>query len=178
MSAKVEVAPGPDALSLRELCELGRRLAPEVLKDLGFLEAVERAEHNYFWRVTAAAELLEPLDGCRVSELSQQAEAAREQVVEPQRGSATVERISSISRGRRLPPVGSVITKHHRFQRWNAPSDGGPLSREFRFVVLDRRGRLVLLGDDQDVVYGSPSAAAKAATGNRAAKGWAFFGVN
>lgn len=177
MSPKVEVESGPEALSIGELCELGRRLTTEMLEDLGFLRAVEQAEHEFFWRVTAAAELLQPLDGCRPAKLADRAESSKAQIQSPERGTATVRRISARTRGRRLPQAGSVITKHHRFQGWNVPPEGGR-SQEFRFVVINPRGRLILLGDDQDAVYGSPSAAARAATGNRAAQGWSFFGVD
>lgn len=44
----MDVATGRGALSLTELCELGRRLAVEVLQDLGYLEAVERAEQECY----------------------------------------------------------------------------------------------------------------------------------
>lgn len=178
MSRKVEVESGPEALSIGELCELGRRLSTDILEDLGFLRAVGRAERKLYWRVTAATELLQPLDGCCPPELADLAKTAKDQIESPERGTADVQRISAVTRGRRLPEAGSVITKHHRFQLGNAPQDGKGHSRAFRFVVINPKGRLILLGDDQDVVYGSPSAAARAATGNRSARGWHFFGVD
>lgn len=175
---KVEVDSGPEALSIEELCELGRRLSTDILADLGFLRAVGRAERELYWRVTGATELLQPLDGYGADELVDLAKSAKNQIESPERGTADVQRISAVTRGRRLPEAGSVITKHHRFQMGNAPQDGKGRSRAFRFVVINPRGRLILIGDDQDVLYGSPSAAARAATGNRAAQGWSFFGVD
>lgn len=177
MSGKVDVAFGPEALSIDELCELGQRLSADVLRDLGFLGAIEQAERECWWRLKTAAKMLEPLEGHCSGELARRAAKAMDQVQDPVRGSATVKRLSSQSRGRRLPPAGSVITKRHRFRRGNVPPDVDSRTCRFRFVVIHPRGRLILFGDSRDVVHGSPSGAAKAATRNRAAQGWTFFGV-
>lgn len=171
--SKVTYAPGSEELTRKELLEVGRRLTRSTLEEIDLLDVVRRAELDAFWRARAAAELL-----TKRSEVLEESDDLRRQVLDPDRGSADMRRITSHPRGRRLPPPGTVIIKKHRYQNWNAPDAAESVFTEFRFVVIDPRGGLLLLGDDRDVVYGSPSAAATAATGNTAAKGWDFFGIS
>ncbi|MFB1489311.1 MULTISPECIES: DUF4357 domain-containing protein [unclassified Thiocapsa] len=183
MSQKVKLLNGSAYFERGELVELGRRLSDAQLEQIGLREAVIGAEQEHYWRLLAASDLLRGGNDHLWGLLQSELQAARGWALSPDRKSPKLSgNHPAYGEKRCLPPAGTLI------ERWIFYKSPYPeklqanglykrVSREkFRFVVIKPPFQLILLGDKENLLYLSPSAAAVAATGG-SVNGWDFFDI-
>lgn len=172
---RVEFKSGSEHFSLNELLELGRRLSERKLTRMSLLDPIRQAEHQSYWRLKSAAELIGNLAGEVGKQVKAKASQAEQQLHDPSRNSARSRGRGPVARGsgeeRTLPEPGTLVIRNHRF-------NGMRKDETYRFVVVRQPGTLLLLGDEDDFIYTNPSIAAQHATGHESVNGWDFFEIS